>query len=135
LITGLEPRDIKRMRVRAGNQTVVVERSGDADWKVVEGPRGAAKAATVDNLLYALRALKWKTVAAPTEAQPARYGLDAPTLEVAPPKAEGSEPATLLIGKREGDQTWVKLRAAPAVYSVDAKQLGELPKVPDDFKG
>ncbi len=135
LITGLEPRDIKRMRVRAGNQTVVVERSGDADWKVVEGPRGAAKAATVDNLLYALRALKWKTVAAPTEAEPARYGLDAPTLEVALLKADGSETATLLIGKREGDQTWVKLKAAPAVYSVDAKQLGELPKVPDDFKG
>ena len=135
LITGLEPRDIKRMRVRAGNQTVVVERSGDADWKVVEGPRGAAKAATVDNLLYGLRALKWKTVAAPTEAEPARYGLDAPTLEVALLKADGSETATLLIGKREGDQTWVKLKAAPAVYSVDAKQLGELPKVPDDFKG
>jgi len=135
LITGLEPRDIKRMRVRAGNQTVVVERSGDADWKVVEGPRGAAKAATVDNLLYALRALKWKTVAAPTEAEPARYGLDVPTLEVALLKADGSETATLLIGKREGDQTWVKLKAAPAVYSVDAKQLGELPKVPDDFKG
>jgi Domain of unknown function (DUF4340) len=135
LITGLEPRDIKRMRVRAGNQTVVVERSGDADWKVVEGPRGAAKAATVDNLLYALRALKWKTVAAPTEAEPARYGLDAPTLEVALLKADGSETATLLIGKREGDQTWVKLKAAPAVYSVEAKQLGELPKVPDDFKG
>ena len=135
LITGLEPRDIKRMRVRAGNQTVVVERSGDADWKVVEGPRGAAKAATVDNLLYGLRALKWKTVAAPTEAEPARYGLDVPTLEVALLKADGSETATLLIGKREGDQTWVKLKAAPAVYSVDAKQLGELPKVPDDFKG
>src|SRR5262249_56392702 len=82
LITGLEPRDIKRMRVRAGNQTVVVERSGDADWKVVEGPPGAAKPATLDNLLYALRALKWKTVAAPTEAEPAKYGLDAATLEV-----------------------------------------------------
>src|SRR5262249_61059544 len=58
LISGLEPRDIKRMRVRAGGQTVVVERSGD-DWKLVEGGKGAAKAATVDNLLYALRALKW----------------------------------------------------------------------------
>jgi Domain of unknown function (DUF4340) len=135
LITGLEPRDIKRLRVRAGNQTVVVERSGDTDWKVVEGPRGAAKAATVDNLLYALRALKWKTIAAPTGAEPARYGLDAPTLEVTLLKPDGSETATLLIGKREGDQTWVKLKTAPAIYSVDAKQLGELPKVPDDFKG
>src|SRR5262249_36987262 len=37
LISGLEPRDIKRMRVRAGGQPVVVERSGEADWKLVEG--------------------------------------------------------------------------------------------------
>ena len=135
LFPGLQPRDIKRMRVRAGNQTVVVERSGDADWKVVEGPRGAAKAATVDNLLYALRALKWKTIAAPTGAEPAKYGLDAPTLEVTLLKADGSEAAVLLVGKREGDQAWVKLKTAPAIYSVDAKQLGEPLKVPDDFKG
>jgi len=135
LFPGLQPRDIKRMRVRAGNQTVVVERSGDADWKVIEGPRGAAKAATVDNLLYALRALKWKTIAAPTGADPAKYGLDAPTLEVTLLKADGSEAAVLLVGKREGEQAWVKLKTAPAIYSVDAKQLGEPLKVPDDFKG
>ena len=135
LLPGLEPRDIKRMRVRVGGQTVVVERSGESDWKLVEGGRGTAKAATVDNLLYGLRALKWKTIAAPTGDEPAKYGIDAPTLEVTLLKADGSEAGTLLVGKHEGDQTWVKLKAAPAIYSVDAKQLGEAPKVPDDFKG
>src|SRR6185436_9503143 len=134
LITGLEPRDIKRMRVRAGSQTVVVERSGDAEWKVVEGGRGAAKSATVDNLLYSLRALKWKTIAAPTGDEPAKYGLDAPTVEVTLLKADGSEAGALLVGKREGDQAWVKLKTAPAIYTVDVKQLGETPKVPNDFK-
>ena len=135
LLPGLEPRDIKRMRVRGGGQTVVVERSGESEWKLVEGGRGTAKSATVDNLLYALRALKWKTIAAPTGDEPAKYGIDAPTLEVTLLKADGSEAGTLLVGKREGDQAWVKLKAAPAIYSVDAKQLGEAPKVPDDFKG
>ncbi|HZO39738.1 MAG TPA: DUF4340 domain-containing protein [Methylomirabilota bacterium] len=135
LLPGLEPRDIKRMRVRGGGQTVVVERSGESEWKLVEGGRGTAKSATVDNLLYALRALKWKTIAAPTGDEPARYGIDAPTLEVTLLKADGSEAGTLLVGKREGDQAWVKLKAAPAIYSVDPKQLGEAPKVPDDFKG
>jgi hypothetical protein len=135
LLPGLEPRDIKRMRVRAGGQTVVVERSGESDWKLVEGGRGAAKAATVDNLLYALRALKWKTIAAPTGDEPAKYGLDAPTLEVTLLKADGSEAGALLVGKREGEQAWVKLKAAPAIYAVDVKQLGEVPKVPDGFKG
>ena len=135
LLSGLEPRDIKRMRVRAGGQTVVVERSGESDWKLVEGAKGAAKAATVDNLLYALRALKWKTIAAPTGDEPAKYGLDAPTLEVTLVEADGGEAGALLVGKREGEQAWVKLPSAPAIYTVDVKQLGEPPKVPDDFKG
>src|SRR5215831_144161 len=135
LLSGLEPRDIKRMRVRTGGQTVVVERSGESDWKLVEGGKGAAKAATVDNLLYALRALKWKTIAAPTGDELAKYGLDAPTLEVTLVKADGGEAGALLVGKREGDQAWVKLKSSPAVYTVDVKQLGEAPKVPDDFKG
>jgi len=135
LLPGLEPKDIKRMRVRAGGQTVVVERSGDVDWKLVEGGRGSAKAATVDNLLYALRALKWKSIATPTGDEPARYGLDAPTLEVTLLKADGAELAAMLVGKRDGEHAWVKLKAAPAIYAVDAKQLGEPPKVPDDFKG
>ncbi|HYS15368.1 MAG TPA: DUF4340 domain-containing protein, partial [Candidatus Binatia bacterium] len=135
LLSGLEPRDIKRMRVRAGGQTIVVERSGENDWKLVEGGKGAAKAATVDNLLYALRALKWKTIAAPTGDEPAKYGLDAPTLEVTLVKADGSEAGVLLVGKREGEQAWVKLKSAPAIYTVDVKQLGDAPKVPDDFKG
>jgi hypothetical protein len=135
LLSGMEPKDIKRMRVRAGGQAVVVERSGDADWKLVEGGRGSAKAATVDNLLYALRALKWTTIATPTGEEPARYGLDAPTLEVTLLKADGAELATVLVGKRDGERTWVKLKAAPAIYAIDAKQIGEPPKVPDDFKG
>ena len=135
LLPGLEPKDIKRMRVRAGGQTVLVERSGDVDWKLVEGGRGSAKAATVDNLLYALRALKWKSIATPTGDEPARYGLDAPTLEVTLLKADGAELAAMLVGKRDGERAWVKLKAAPAIYAVDAKQLGEPPKVPDDFKG
>jgi len=135
LLPGLEPKDIKRMRVRAGGQTVVVERSSDVDWKLVEGGRGSAKVVTVDNLLYALRALKWKSIATPTGDEPTRYGLDAPTLEVTLLKADGAELAALLVGKRDGERAWVKLKAAPAIYAVDAKQLGEPPKVPDDFKG
>jgi hypothetical protein len=135
LLSGLEPKDIKRMRVRTGGQTVVVERSGESDWKLVEGGKGSAKAVTVDNLLYSLRALKWKTIASPSGDDPAKYGLDAPTMEVALLKADGGELAAILVGKREGDQAWVKLKAAPAIYAVDARHLGDPPKVPDDFKG
>src|SRR5881398_1633418 len=37
LLPAFEPRDVRTMRVRAGGQTVVVERSGDAEWRMVEG--------------------------------------------------------------------------------------------------
>jgi len=132
---GLEPKDVKRLRLRAGGATVVVERSGDFAWRFVEGATGEAKAAGVENLLFSLRALKWQEVAAPTGAAPARYGLDAPTFEATLLRADGSEVAAVAVGKREGERAWVRTQAGPAIYAVDAKQLGDLPKLPDDLKG
>ena len=135
LLPALEPRDVKTMRVRAGDRTVVVERRGDAEWRVVEGGTGAAKGATVENLLYTLRGLKWKAIATPGGQDTVRYGLDAPTLEITLLREGGAEVATVLVGRREGDHAYVKLKVLPAIYSVDAKALGELPKIPDDLKG
>jgi hypothetical protein len=40
-----------------------------------------------------------------------------------------------VFGKREGEQAWVRTTAQPTVYAVDAKQLGAVPKLPDDLKG
>ena len=135
LLSGLEPRDVKRVRLAAGGTAVVVERSGDFAWRFVEGASGAAKAASVENLLFALRALKWKEVAAPKGEDPARFGLDAPIFEATLLRADGSTLATVAVGKREGERAWVRTTAGPAIYAVDAKQLGELPKLPDDLKG
>src|SRR5207244_13595609 len=50
LLPAFEPRDVRTMRVRAGGQTVVVERSGDAEWRRVEGGRGAARREEVESL-------------------------------------------------------------------------------------
>ena len=134
LFPALEPRDVKRLRLTAGGTTVVLERSGDAAWRFVEGARGAAKSTGVENLLFMLRALKWKEIAAPKGEEPARYGLDAPTFEAALLRADGSEAATLRIGKRDDGRAWVRA-AGPAIYAVDAAQLGDLPRLPDDLKG
>src|SRR5437867_1399498 len=126
------PRYLARPPVR---ETVVVERSGEADWRMVEGGTGAAKGANVENLLYTLRGLKWNAIAAPGGQDPVRYGLDAPTFEVTLLRAGGAEIATVLVGRHEGDHAYVKLKVLPAIYAVDTKALGELPKIPDDFKG
>ena len=135
VLPALEPRDVRTVRVRAGGQTLVVERSGEADWRIIEGGTGPAKGSNVENLLYVLRGLKWKAIAAPDGQDPMRYGLDSPTFEATLLRAGGAEIATVLVGRREGDHAYVKLKVRPAIYDVDAKALGELPKIPDDFKG
>ena len=107
----------------------------EADWRLVEPVKGSAKAAKVDDLLFTLRALKWKEIVAPGGEDPAKYGLDAPTLEVTLLRADGTEIAGIAVGKREGERAFVRTRAATSIYAVEPRQLGEAPKVPDDFKG
>ena len=135
LFSGLEPKDIKRLRVRAGGQTAVLERSGDTDWKLLEPTKGAAKGARVDDIVYGVRALRWKQIVAPKGEDAAKYGLDAPTLEVVLLKGDGGELARLTVGRREGDRAYVRTGAGPAIYAVDPGTLGPAPKVPDDLKG
>ena len=135
LLGELTPRDVKRVRVRAGGQTAVLERKGENEWRLVEPTKGAANGSKVDDLLYALRALRWKDVVAPEGQDAARWGVDAPTMEVALFRGDGGEIATVLVGKREGDLAYVRTKAQPAVYSVEGRLLGPAPKVPEDFKG
>jgi hypothetical protein len=135
LLADLVPRDVKRVRVRAGGQTAVLERKGDTEWRMLEPTKGAASATKVEDLLYTLRGLRWKDVVAPQGQDPARFGVDAPALEVALFKGDGGEIATVQVGKREGDVGYVRTRAQPAIYSVEGRALPAVPKVPDDFKG
>lgn len=134
-LPGLDPKEVRRLRLRAGGTTVVLERSGDLEWKFVEGGSGATKGGSVDNLLYTLRGLKWKAIAAPGSQEASKYGLDAPAFEATLLRADGGEIATVLVGRREGETIYAKLKALPAIYAVDPKALGELPKLPDDLKG
>jgi hypothetical protein len=135
LFSGLEPKDIKRLRVKSGAQTAVLERSGDTDWKLLEPTKSAAKSARVEDLIYGVRALRWKQIVAPNGEEPGKYGLDAPTMEVVLLKGDGGELARLIVGKREADRAYVRTGAGPTIYAVDPGTLGPPPKVPDDLKG
>ena len=135
LLSGLEPKDVKRMQVLAGGQSIVLERTGETDWRVIEPAKGAAKSGKVDDLLYTLRGLKWKDVAAPGGEEPAKYGLDKPGVEVRLIRADGTEIGAVLFGKQDGDRLYLKTRNAPAIYSADSKSVGTLPKSADEFKG
>jgi hypothetical protein len=135
LLGALEPRDVQRVRLQSGGQTMVLERKGDTEWRVVEPSREAANGSKVDDLLFTLRALRWKDMVSRDGQDPARYGLDAPTLEVGLFRGDGGEIATVQVGKRDDALAYVRTKAQPAVYSVESRALGPAPKVPEDFKG
>ncbi len=135
LFGDLQPRDVKRVRLTSEGKTLLLERRGDRDWTMVEPSKGGANAAKVEDLLYTLRGLKWTEMVSPQGADAARYGVDAPTMTVTLLKADGAELASLVVGKRESGRAYVRAGKSPAIQAVDAKQLGDAPKIPDDFKG
>jgi Domain of unknown function (DUF4340) len=135
LLGALEPKDVKRVRVRAAGQAVVLERKSDTEWRTLEPAKGTANGQKVDDLLYTLRSLRWKDIVAPDGQDAARYGVETPTLEVALFRGDGGEIATVVVGRREGEIAYVRTKAQPTIYSVESRALGPTPKVPDDFKG
>jgi hypothetical protein len=124
--------DVKRARVTGGDKPLVVEKSGETDWKQVEPTRGATKDGRVANVLLALKALKWKEIAS-KGGDDAKYGLDKPELEMSVFKADGSEVGTLLVGKSDGAVTYVKVKAEPGIYAVSSKDLEDLRKARTDI--
>jgi hypothetical protein len=124
--------DVKRARVTGGDKPLVVEKSGETDWKQVEPTRGATKDGRVANGLLALKALKWKEIAS-KGGDDATYGLDKPELEMSVFKADGSEVGTLLVGKSDGAVTYVKVKAEPGIYAVSSKDLEDLRKARTDI--
>ena len=133
IFADLQPKDVTRVRVKAGGQTAVLERSGDAQWKMVEPAKAGAKSAKVEDLLYTLRGLKWDDTVAPSADAPARWGFDAPALDVELFKSGGAELGRLVVGKREGERFYGQAGKGP-VYTIPARQLGDMPKNTDEFK-
>ena len=123
--------DVKRARV-SGDKPLLVEKSGETDWKQVEPARGPTKDGRVANVLLALKSLKWKEIAS-KGGDDAKFGLDRPELEVSVFKADGTEVGTLLVGKTDGAVTYVKVKAEPGIFAVSSKDLEDLRKARTDI--
>lgn len=135
LLPAFEMGDVKRARLVSGGAPLLVERKGEADWQVVEPKRGGTKERRVADLLVSLKALRWKSIASAKGDDAARFGLDKPELEITLLKADGGEIAGLLVGRSEGPQTYVKLKASPIVYAVDSTLIRDLRKAPVEIPG
>jgi hypothetical protein len=130
-----DPRDVKQMRVKSGGQVMALERKSETEWRVIEPKAGTAKESRITDLLYNFRSLRWKEMVSAKGDDLARYGLDKPSLEVTLYKADGKELGSLMIGKKEADKVYVRTGGSPAIFALDPKQLGDLPKIPDDLQG
>jgi hypothetical protein len=133
LIPAFEPSDVKRARVVSGSdKPLVVEKSGETDWKQVEPVKGSTREGRVASLLVALRGLRWKEIAS-KGGDDARFGLDKPELEVTAWKADGTELTTLLVGRTDGAVTYVKLKSQPGIYAISSKDLDDVRRARTDI--
>ena len=135
VVASFDMKEVKRVRVVAGDKRLVVEKRGEDSWRVVEGGKGAAKELKVTGLLLALRALRWKDIAAPDASQAQKFGLDKPEVEVTVLKGDGTEMAKLVIGRSEDKAAYVQSKSVPGVYVVDPTTLDEIRKAPTDIPG
>ncbi len=135
LFSFFDPKDVKRVRVQRGGQAMSLERRGETDWRVTEPKAGKARENKVTDLLYSLRVLRWKELVSPTGEDAARYGLDKPAFEVTLYKADGTELGSLVVGRKDADKVYVRVGGSPTIFALDPKQLGDLPKIPDDLQG
>jgi Domain of unknown function (DUF4340) len=135
VVASFEMKEAKRVRLTVGGKRLLLERRGDDDWRVLEPSKGPAKELKVTGLLLALRALRWKEIASADGADPARFGLDKPEIEVAVLKADGGELATLAVGRADDTLAFVRSKSSPSIYAIDTKSLEDFRKAPTDIPG
>jgi hypothetical protein len=133
LLPFFEPKDVKRVHVKIGDQALLVERKGDTEWQLLEPKKGKARDARITDLLYAVRGLKWSELVSSRGERAAQYGFDRPSLELTLWKADGAEIGTLIVGKKDASKIYLKTKASQELYSVDSRQIGDLPKGLDDL--
>lgn len=135
VVASFDMKEVGRVRLTVGGKRLLLERRGEDEWRVLEPSKGPAKEIKVTDLLLTLRALKWKEVAAADGADAARFGLDKPEIEVAVLKADGTEMASLAVGRTDDKLSYVRSKSSPAIYSIDAKSLEDIRKAPSDIPG
>jgi hypothetical protein len=135
VVASFDMKEVKRVRLTVGGKSLLLERRGEDEWRVLEPAKGPAKEIKVTGLLLTLRALKWKEIAAADGADAARFGLDKPEVEITVLKADGTEMAGLVVGRTDPMLSYVRSKSSPAVYSVDPKLLEDIRKAPSDVPG
>jgi hypothetical protein len=127
-----EPRDVARIQIERPGQTLVLERTGEEEWRLTTPRRGQAQGPRVNDLVWSLRTLKWRDLVAEQGWEAARYGLEPPATTLTLAGKDGKALATLAVGRREKDDLYVRVPGQPQLYLIEAKGLGQLPAAAED---
>jgi hypothetical protein len=133
LVAGFEAKDVTRVQIQKGEQTLTLDRAGEDDWTLSAPKKGKARGGRVTDLVWALRNVRWKELVAEQGWDASRYGLDRPAATITLLGKDGKTLAALAVGKTEAGQTYVRVPGQPALYAIDPKGLGELPGAPEDL--
>jgi hypothetical protein len=114
-----------------GASAIELTRS-ESEWKVAKPIPGRSDYSAVEGFLTRLSSANMSTLVEENATDLAKYGLDKPAMTVT--VGSGSAKATLVVGKTENDQTYVKDASRPMVFTVDSTLQTDLNKSFDDYR-
>ncbi|MFZ3333390.1 MAG: DUF4340 domain-containing protein, partial [Candidatus Acidiferrales bacterium] len=106
---------------------VVAAKGKDGDWRFSKPAAAAGDTDTISSLLATVANAKMVTVASETADKLGVYGLTSPAITLTATDAKGKT-ATLLVGKKEGDEYFARDDSRPTVFRINQdlyKKLAE----------
>jgi hypothetical protein len=133
LFESFDARDVTRVTIQQGGVTLVAERKAEDDWRLTGPKSGKAKGPRIEDLLWAMRGLRWRELVAEQGWDAGKYGLEPPAASVILTGKDGRTLAQLALGRQEGPDRFARIPGQPALYAIDPKVLGDLPAKPEDL--
>jgi hypothetical protein len=133
VLPAFETRDVSRVEIRRGEVVLTMERKGESEWQLVVPKPGKVRPGRVDELVWSLRNLRWKTLVAERGWDAGRYGLGPPSTTVTLGGKDGKTLAALALGRREQEELFVRVPGQPALYAVESDSVEEIPTAPEDW--
>lgn len=128
---------VEKLELKSSGRSVVMEKKleeskadfvrPEESWEITEPDVVKADKSTVDEILKKLDELKVDEFASDDPKDLRIYGLSQPQIQ-AVVSARGSEPKTLLVGKKTGESVYVKTASGKSVYLVDGSIVDDLSK-------
>ena len=122
-----EKNDIRKIEIRRGAQTVVLEKEKDV-WELKSPVLAKAGKSAVDALLNKVKYAEVKKFVEESSARLPKFGLQVPSVTLTLTGGANQSQKKLLIGAGEGAQYYAMDEARPAVFTVDSSLVNQLKK-------